>query len=432
MSLKGKFGARAAVLAAILGVELFGSSCGDYFRPVANPVLQPGGDPQRTAHALVVSSNGSNQGSAVIIDVSGDTAVGLFTVGRNPVNAAFISGTDYIVNQADHNINAVIVPVAGSQQDPSNSIITLPGPTTSSPNVPSASPVFAAAAGAKLFVTEPGLAASNCAGTGNCVADISVINTPPGVSHIPVGTNPVALVATPDGTQIYSINQGSNNVTVIFPATDQVVGLPIPVGSSPVWGAVSSDGIHVFIVNQGSNNVSVIDTTTDTVVSTLPVGAGPNYITYQATLNRAYVTSPAGNSLSIINNNLGTVQTLPMAGAPCNMQHPISVTALADGSRVYVADDVTNSVCVLNTINNTLTTSIPVGTTPVFIASNSDSTRVYTANSGSYDVSIIQTSNDTTVKQSDGVTPLTICAGPTDPGVKCNSSFVPVFIAMTP
>jgi len=176
----------------------------------------------------------------------------------------------------------------------------------------------------------------------------------------------------------------------------------------------------------------VIDTTTDTVISTLPVGAGPNYITYQATLNRAYVTSPAGNSLSIINNNLGTVQTLPMAGAPCNGQHPISVTALADGSRVYVADDVTNSVCVLNTINNTFTTSIPVGTTPVFIASNSDSTRVYTANSGSYDVSIIQTSNDTPVTLSDGVTPLTICAGPTLPNVPCTSGFVPVFIAMTP
>ncbi|MGO9211170.1 MAG: beta-propeller fold lactonase family protein [Terriglobales bacterium] len=421
MSLKWKYGARAV---AVVGLVLFCGSCGDVYRPVANPVLQPGGDPERTAHALVVSSNGANQGTAVIIDVSGDTAVGLFTVGRNPVHAAFISGTDYIVNQADHNVNALIVPVAGSQTDPSNSIITLPGPTTSAPGAPSASPVFAAAAGVKLFVTEPGLAPPS-------VADVSAASNSVSL-HIPVGTNPVALVATPDGTQLYAINQGSNNVTVIFPATDQVVGLPIPVGASPVWGAVSSDGTHVFIVNQGSNTVSVIDTTTDTVISTLPVGAGPNYITYQATLNRAYVTSPAGNSLSIINNNLGTVQTLPMAGAPCNGQHPISVTALADGSRVYVADDVTNSVCVFNTINNTFTTSIPVGTTPVFIASNSDSTRVYTANSGSYDVSIIQTSNDTPVTLSDGVTPLTICAGPTLPNVPCTSGFVPVFIAMTP
>ena len=62
MSLKGKAGARAAVLAAVLGLIVFCSNCGDEYRPVANPVLLPGGDPQLTAHALVVSTNGSNQG----------------------------------------------------------------------------------------------------------------------------------------------------------------------------------------------------------------------------------------------------------------------------------------------------------------------------------------------------------------------------------
>ena len=357
------------------------------------------------------------------------------------------------------------------------------------------------------------------------MADISVATTPPGVSHIPVGNNPVALVATPDGTQIYAINQGSNNVTVIFPATDQnVATINLPAGARPVWGAVSSDGTRVFIVNQGTDTVSVINTVTDSLVpgtapcllDTFCVGPGPNYITYQATLNRAYVTSPAGNSLSIIDNNTGTVlPPISLAGAPCNGQHPISVTALADGTRVYVADDVTNSVCVLNTTNNTFTkriclvqepatpaapTAPCVGSaTPVFIASNSDATRVYTANQyqtapfaiasisrattgvvtvtttgsnpfvagqpvtiagvsdASYAgvfgitavisstqfaysqtglpassfvggtasvlpyVSIIQTAGDTTVKGSDGVTPLTIDAGGT-----------PVFIAMTP
>ncbi|MFI5090796.1 MAG: YncE family protein [Terriglobales bacterium] len=514
MSLKWKSEAKAV---AVVGLVLFCGSCGDVYRPVANPVLQPGGDPQRTAHALVVSSNGPNQGTAVIIDVSGDTVVGSFTVGRNPVHAAFILGTDYIVNQADHNVNALIVPVAGSQTDPSNSIITLPGPPPS--GAASASPVFAAPAGGKLFVTEPGLVAPSCNGPGNCVADISPASNSVN-RHIPVGSNPVALVATPDGTQLYSLNQGDNTVSVIFPATDQnVATINLPAGAKPVWGAVSSDGTRVFIVNQGSNNVSVIDTNTETVIqpnNPLPVGAGPNYITYQATLNRFYVTSPAGNSLSIIDNNTGTVlPPISLAGAPCNGQHPISVTALADGTRAYVADRDGNSVCVLNTTSNTFTkriclvqdpatpaapTAPCVGSaTPVFIASNSDATRVYTANQyqtapfaiasisrattgvvtvtttgsnpfvagqpvtiagvsdASYAgvfgitavisstqftysqtglpassfvggtatvlpyVSIIQTAGDTTVKGSDGVTPLTIDAGGT-----------PVFIAMTP
>jgi len=386
MSLKGKFGARVAVLAAILGVELFGSSCGDYFRPVANPILQPGGDPQRTAHALVVSSNGSNQGTAVIIDVSGDTAAAVFSdspdcvkcgVGRNPVYAVALEGTDYVVSRDDDSVADFTVASAGS---PPNIISSLPA---------GASPVFAAVAQSKLFVADFGT---------NGVAVISGNNfTPP---EIHVGPNPVALVAPPApyDTQLYSLNQGDNTVSVIFPATNQnVTTISLPAGLKPVWGAASSDGTRVFVVNQGSHNVSVIDTASDTVISTLDVGAdaSPNYITYEATLNRAYVTSPAGNSLSIIENATGNAPTVTirtMAGPPCNGQDPISVTALADGTRVYVADDVTSSVCVLNTVNNAFVKSIQVDATPVGIASNSDSTRVYTANKGTAVFSIASVS----------------------------------------
>jgi YVTN family beta-propeller protein len=403
MSPQGKSGATAAVLAAVFSLGLLCSGCGDVFRPVANPVPQPGGDPQRTAHALVVSSNGSSPGTAVDIDTTGDTNVGIFNVGRNPVHASGVTGINYVVNRDDDSVATFTLLSIGNPP----AIITLPA---------GARPVFVAPAGGKVFVAESGLAA---------VADISVNNTV--TRHIPVGSQPVALVAIPDGTKLYCLNKNDGTVSVILPATDQVVAT-ITVGSTPVWGAVSSDGSRVFVVNQGSNTVSVIDTTTgpttDTVINTLNVGAGPNYIVYQSSQNRAYVTSPAANSLTIIENATGaapTVTVRSLAGAPCNGQHPSSLTALRDGTRVYVADDTANSVCVLNTTSNSFTKSIAVGTTPVFIASDPDSTRVLTANSGSSDVSLIQTSNDTTVKRADGTTPLTISTGGT-----------PTFIAITP
>lgn len=418
-------GARAAVLAAAISVGLFCSGCGDTFRPVANPEPLPGGDPQRTAHAVVVSSNGSNPGTAVIIDVSGDTNVGTLTgdtfVGRSPVHAASSVGTIYVVNRDDDNVTTFTVPTVGS-------LLNLGKITLDT----GAKPVFVAAAQGKVFVAESGL---------GMVKDISASSN----QSIPVGPTPVALVATPDGSQLYSLNQGDNTVSVIFPATDQnVTTISLPTGAKPVWGAVTADGARVYVVNQGTNNISVIDTASDTVIqpsNPLPVGAGPNYIFYQASLNRFYVTSPADNSLSIIDNNVDPAQCatnptlcvrkVSLAGAPCNAQHPISVTALADGTRVYVADDMTNSVCVLNTTTNTFTKSIPVGTKPVFIASDPDSTRVFTANSGSGDISLIQTSSDTTVMK-DATHPLTICAGPTLPSTLCTPGFTPTFIAMTP
>ncbi|HYY69067.1 MAG TPA: YncE family protein [Terriglobales bacterium] len=412
------------MLAAILSLGLFYNGCGDVFRPVQTPVFQPGGDPQRQSHALVVSSNGTNPGAAVIIDVSGDTNVATFSglthgMGQNPVYAINSGGINYVVDRDDDSVSSFILPTPGFSSDLSRNIITLPA---------GARPVFAAAAQGKVFVADSGT---------NGVAVISGNSFFP--PEIPVGANPVALVATPDGTKLYCLNQGDNTVSVIFPAINQnVKTIQVGIGISPAWAAVSSDGSRVYVVNRGSSNISVIDTTSDSVIMAsnlipvvIPVGAGPNYIFYQASQNRFYVTSPPDNSLSIIDNNVDPgqcaltpsmcVQTRSLAGAPCNGQHATSVTGLADGTRAYVADDATNSVCVLNTTNNAFIKSILVGTAPVFIASDSDSTRVYTANSGSSDVSIIQTSTDTTVKRSDGITPLTISASGT-----------PTFIALTP
>jgi len=420
MSLKGR-GAKAAAL-VVVGLTLVWTGCGDLYRPVANPLpcTLSCGDPERVAHALVLSTNGSaSQGTAVIIDVSGDTMVGSLTgdyVGRNPVNAVANGGFDYVANLADDNVVDFTVPAAG-----------IPLTTNKISLNAGAMPVFLAVGGGKVFVAESGLAT---------VEDIG------NSQSIPVGNTPVALVATPDGTQLYAVNQGDNppTVSVIFPSTDQnVATLKLPAGAKPVWGAVSADGTRVAILNQGTNSVTVIDTVADAVIppgagspctqDTFCVGAGPNYIYYEGTSNRFYVTSPADNSLTIINNGVDAyqcaatpsmcVQTISMAGPPCNGQHPVSVTALADGSRAYVADDVTNSVCVMQTSNNAFSKSIPVGTAPVFIASDPNSIRVYTANSGSGNVSLIETVDDMPVAGSNG--PLTISTGGT-----------PTFIAITP
>jgi YVTN family beta-propeller protein len=353
-------------------------------------------------------------GAAVFIDVSGDTNVstfsgGTFSPGRCPVHAVAIGSATFVVNRDDGNVATFSVPIGSSS--PALSLIGLPPPA----NVTPAQPAFVASAGGKVFVAESAL---------GMVADIS------SNQQISVGPNPVALVATPDGTQLFSLNRGDNSVSVIRPATDQVLNpIPLTANGSPAWGTVSSDGSRVFVVNDGTgNNVSVINTATDTVASVLSVGAGPNYIVYQASLNRAYVTSPASQSLSIIDNNLN-VQTISLAGAPCNAQHPISVTALADGSRVYVADDATNSVCILNTSSNTFTKRIclvqdpphptdpcPVGATPVFIASDSDSTRVYTANqyqTAAFGIASISRVND----KSTGIAVVTVTTTSNNPFV---------------
>ena len=47
------------------------------------------------------------------------------------------------------------------------------------------------------------------------------------VTTIAVGTNPVGVAVTPDGSKVYVTNQRSNNVSVIDTATNTVIGSPI-------------------------------------------------------------------------------------------------------------------------------------------------------------------------------------------------------------
>jgi YVTN family beta-propeller protein len=49
----------------------------------------------------------------------------------------------------------------------------------------------------------------------------------------------------------------------------------IPVGIHPVDVAFNPTNNDMYVSNQASNTVSVIDSSTNTVVTTIPVGSGP-------------------------------------------------------------------------------------------------------------------------------------------------------------
>jgi YVTN family beta-propeller protein len=81
---------------------------------------------------------------------------------------------------------------------------------------------------------------------------------------MPVEAQPFAYVA----------NFENNSVSVIATATNTVVAT-VPVGSNPVGVAITPDGTHAYVANNFSNTVSVIATATNTVVASVPVGTRP-------------------------------------------------------------------------------------------------------------------------------------------------------------
>jgi YVTN family beta-propeller protein len=394
-------------------IAILTSGCGNQFRPVAIPIPQNGGDPGTLHDAIVLSTNGASPGSTMHIDVSGDSVSAINTAGIGPVYAALINNQTrtMVVNQADGTLS---------------SYTTFGGPGTSVTTtlLPSGScPTFVASTeNANAWVTEPGSCSPTGPGSVGVISLLSLAQT----ASVSVGTNPVALAELANGAKVYVANKGSNSISVIN-SSDQSVPTTITAGigvapshvvASNETGNTNDNHGCVYVANSGSSSVSVINPFTDTVASTITVAAGPTFLRFDKNLQRVYVVSPSSNSITVLAHNTSctpTVLKTVTAGISFNAGTlgPISqlVTALANGTRFYVANNGNNTVTVYDAGSFTLLKTIPVGSDPVSIDASPDSIRVYTANQGSGNVSVINTSNDTvatTLNAPSGQTPIQV------------------------
>ena len=91
---------------------------------------------------------------------------------------------------------------------------------------------------------------------------------------ISVGTEPTGVAANPKRNEIYVVNAGSSNVSVIDAEQNKVVAT-IGVHGRPYFVDVAPDGHRAYVANSGSANVSVLDLDHRTVAATIRVGAAP-------------------------------------------------------------------------------------------------------------------------------------------------------------
>ena len=95
--------------------------------------------------------------------------------------------------------------------------------------------------------------------------------------------------------------------------------------------------------------------------------------------------------LSVIDTTNNTViATVPVGTKPWE------VAVSPDGKKAYVANFFSNTTSVIDTTNNTVTATVPVGTYPSGIAVSPDGTKVYVVNVDGT-VSVIDTTNTTVI-----------------------------------
>jgi len=388
---------KRATAALVVGILfLICVSCGETYRPVANPVIPSQPNPAFTHLVTVLSDNGTNNpGAGATLDVSGDSVISQSQLGLGPVYAAISGSKLFVANSLDDTV---------SQFSPTTPTPVITISLTSSCGTPPCSmPVF-------LASTE-----TNNVYVANSKSNtVSVISTANNVvtDNIAVGTNPVALAETPDQQKVYVANQGGS-VTSINTIDKSVTSNP-PLASfgwvSPVWVVSRSDSQRVYVLDQGSGLVAAIDTSFDSVVGSVSVGVGANFMIYDSKLNRIYVANPTANTVTSLDASNDT-----LTATSISVLNPRSVTALPDGTRIYVSSasvsggTVTSKVTVFNTSNFTVKTTIPLSSVPAVcsvktwaelaMVSAADGTRVYVGNCDAENTAIIQTSNDTLVVQ---------------------------------
>jgi YVTN family beta-propeller protein len=222
---------------------------------------------------------------------------------------------------------------------------------------------------------------------------ISVVNA---VDHgviatIRVGSGPLGLAVSPDGSRVYVANRGGNRVEIVDTATNMVAGT-VPVGSGPYGIAVHPDGSRVYATNRFSGTVSVVDTAACKVVATIPVGRSPAGVAVNPAGSHLYVTNHDSHSVCVCDTATNTMQGTVGLPAPAA---PEGVAVSPDGRHVYVANFRSGTVAVIDSTVNRVSTTVRVGSGPYSVAVHPAGQRVYVANFDSNTVSVVNTADHT-------------------------------------
>ena len=423
---------------------LMWSGCGQYYRPVATPIIPTIPNPGFTNVAVVITQNGANQpGASTTIDVAGDSESSQSIVGMMPVYAVLAANSTkvYVANSGNNTVSTFepsVIPttpiVPSSSSSGSSSSSSSGSGSSSTPTPPPAPPVLNQVTTISLpqgsapdFVASTELAniyVGN-AGTGT----VSVISTANNAvtNTASVGGSPLAMAEMPNALKLYVVNANPSSVVSVNPGNltvnPPISPFPGTTWITPVWVVARTDNQRVYVLDQGAGSVSSIDTFSDTVVATpVSVGVGANFMSYDPNLDRIYVTNPTTSTVMVLDATTDALQATPLTVA-----NPVSLATLPPyGTRFYVASarfagaapsqTVTATVTAFNAQDLSVMRTIPLSSverapgcpaqtwSELSVAASADGSRVYVGNCDAGNTAVIQTSNNAVLLQMEAPT----------------------------
>ncbi|MCI4326971.1 MAG: hypothetical protein L3K16_04975 [Thermoplasmata archaeon] len=236
---------------------------------------------------------------------------------------------------------------------------------------------------------------------------IALPGTPVALSDVtggpaPTGPNPDAILASvelgndslvpslgvpspsssPDGIaydplqQLVFVVDGNLNVVSVYDANLTHLVATIPVGISPDGIAYAPNSDEIVVADYGSNSVSIINATSLQVVATDSIGdssgyyaSGPTGVVYDPIRHSVLVTSRGHYEFPCCVTNLTEVDTAStsnsVVGAVTVGGSPIDVQFSADTGLLFVEDEFTDLLTVVNATTLTVLSNNTLGIEPV-------------------------------------------------------------------
>jgi len=193
-------------------------------------------------------------------------------------------------------------------------------------------------------------------------------------------------------------------------------GKETALGNLPVNAVPAPDGAHILVVNSGAGvqSLQVVNMADSSVAQTIPyysdtarnsvfVGAA-----YSPGGTKAYAAGGGSNIIHTYsaNSNGQLTATGDITDGPDVSQYPsigsgaypAGLSVSPDGATLYVANNLANTVSIINTATNTFVGSVPVGQFPYTTLPTSDGKKVYVSNWGDNSVSVIDAGSRAVVK----------------------------------
>jgi YVTN family beta-propeller protein len=158
------------------------------------------------------------------------------------------------------------------------------------------------------------------------------------------------LSVSPDGTRTYM--SAAFGLAVVDNATNQVI-TTVPVGSRPEWVTVSPDGSRIY-ATQNSVGVYVIDALSNVIIATIPI-PGPQEIAIAPDNSRLYVGSQ-GRGIAVVDPSTNVVtHFINILGA-----NPTGIAFTPDSAHAYVGEFFSPSLYLIDARADALLQTVPL------------------------------------------------------------------------